>query len=151
MTTSPAGAHDIPGDYSPDARKIVFVRSGLADEVQHALMVVNVDGSDEHALTDRKVGAAGSWSPDGRTILTDADGSLLLVRVDGSQPNPITIDEATDGFALRGAWSPDGDWIVFSLTVNAGYSDIYIMRKDGTDLHQITDTPGQDEEFGDWR
>jgi hypothetical protein len=28
--------------------------------------------------------------------------------------------------------------------------DIYVTRKDGTDLHQITDTPGQDEEFGEW-
>jgi hypothetical protein len=24
------------------------------------------------------------------------------------------------------------------------------MRKDGTNLHQITDTPGVDEEFGEW-
>ena len=150
VTTSPDGRHDVPGDYSPDGRQIVFIRSDLVDEEHHALMVINVDGSDEHALTDRKVGAPGSWSPDGRTILTDADGSLLLIPVDGSQPSPITIDEAADGFALRGAWSPDGDWIVFSLMVNGGYSDIYIMRKDGIDLRQITDTPGQDEEYGDW-
>jgi len=150
VTSSPDGGHDIPGDYSPDGRQIVFIRSDLADEEHNALMVVNVDGSDEHALTDRKVGAAGSWSPDGRTILTDADGSLWLVPVDGGQPSPIQIDEATDGFALRGSWSPDGEWIVFSLDVGPTNSDIYIMRKDGTDLHQITDTPGQDEEYGDW-
>jgi hypothetical protein len=24
------------------------------------------------------------------------------------------------------------------------------MRKDRTNLHQVTDTPGQDEEFGEW-
>jgi hypothetical protein len=24
------------------------------------------------------------------------------------------------------------------------------MRKDGTNLHQVTDTPGRDEEFGEW-
>ena len=152
VTTTPGGAHDGPGDYSPDGRQIVFVRIDLSDEEHSTLMVANVDGSDEHALTDRKVGLAGSWSPDGRTILTDAAGSLLLVPVDGGQPSPIKIDEAPDGVALRGTWSPDGEWIVFSLIVYAGNAgeDIYIMRKDGTDLHQVTDTPGQDEEFGDW-
>lgn len=62
----------------------------------------------------------------------------------------MAIDEATAGGALRGTWSPDGDWIVFSLDVGPTNSDIYIMRKDGTNLHQITDTPDQDEEFGDW-
>jgi hypothetical protein len=28
--------------------------------------------------------------------------------------------------------------------------DIYIVRKDGTNVHQVTDTPGEDEEFGEW-
>jgi hypothetical protein len=27
--------------------------------------------------------------------------------------------------------------------------DIYIMRKDGTNLHQVTNTAGKDEEFGE--
>ncbi len=146
LTTSPDGGHDVPGDYSPDGRQIVFSRA------QHdRLMVVNVDGRGEHTLSDGKVDASGSWSPDGTNILTDAGGSLLLVPVDGGQPSPITIDEATDGRALRPNWSPDGDWIVFSLNVHgASHSDIYIMRKEGTDLHQITNTPGEDEEFGDW-
>ncbi len=150
VTTSPDGGHDIPGDYSPDGRQIVFLRPDLADEEHNALLVVNVDGSDEHALTDRKVGfAPGRFSPDGRTILTEADGTLLLVPVDSGEPSSITIAEAPDGFAYGGAWSPDGEWIVFSLRVGQGNLDIYIMRKDGTDLRQITDTP-LDEEYADW-
>jgi len=40
-------------------------------------------------------------------------------------------------------------FIVFSRVTSIG-EDIYVMRKDGTNLHQITDTPGQDEEFGEW-
>jgi len=42
--------------------------------------------------------------------------------------------------ATRGAWSPDGTWIVFSRVTSTG-EDIYIMRNDGTNLHEITDTP----------
>ncbi|MEO7665258.1 MAG: hypothetical protein ABIV26_09040 [Candidatus Limnocylindrales bacterium] len=145
LTTSPDG-HDIPGDYSPDGRQIVLLRGW-----NHRLMVVNADGSGERTLSDRMVDASGSWSPDGTTILTDTGGSLLLVPVDGTKPSPIRIGDATVGNALRPTWSPDGDWIVFSLYVRgAAHSDIYVMRKEGTDLLQITNTPGEDEEFGDW-
>jgi len=126
----------------------VFIRINPADEEHGTLMVVDVDGKHERALTDRKVGLASSWSPDGKTILSEADGSLLLVSVDGAQPRPIKI-HAT-GSAGRGAWSPDGEWIVFSLGVPPAGEDIYITRMDGTNLHQVTNTPGKDEEFADW-
>jgi Tol biopolymer transport system component len=149
VTTSPGGGHDVLGDYSPDGRQIVFLRDNLVDEEHNELMVVNVDGSHEQVLTDRKVGLASRWSPDGKTILTEANGSLLLVPVDGSQPSAIKINADAPVTATRGAWSPDGTWIVFSRVTSTG-EDIYIMRKDGTNLHQITDTPGQDEEFGEW-
>jgi Tol biopolymer transport system component len=148
VTISHDGGHDVPGDYSPNGRQIVFIRVNPADEEHGTLMVVDVDGKDEHALTDQKVGLASSWSPDGRTILTEADGSLLLVSLDGGQPRPIKIP--VEGSAGRGAWSPDGDWIVFSLRVPPLGEDIYITRMDGTNLHQVTNTPGKNEEFADW-
>ncbi len=156
VTTSPDGFHDDPGDYSPDGRQIVFTRHDPDSNLENTtLMVVNVDGSDEHALTDRKVGNASSWSPDGTTILTDAVGSLLLVPVEGGAAAPITIEGVTGAEASRAAWSPDGEWIVFSMAVGplgqaSRAPNIYIMRKDGTDLRQITNTPGHDNELADW-
>jgi Tol biopolymer transport system component len=150
VTTNPGGALDEPGDYSPDGRRIVFVRDNPVDEEANTLMVVNVDGSNAHALTDQKVGGPSNrWSPDGLTILTDRYGSLLLVPVGGGQPTPINIDEPVTWPASRAAWSPDGAWIVFTQGSATG-EDLYIVRKDGTNLHQVTNTPGQDEEFGDW-
>ena len=113
-------------------------------------MIVNVDGSGERTLADRMVGAANRWSRDGMTILADAGGSLWLIPVSGGQPSAIEIEGAPGGFAYGGGWSPNGEWIVFSLKVGQENADIYVMRKDGTDLRQITDTP-LDEEFADWR
>jgi Tol biopolymer transport system component len=141
VTTSPAGAHDLPGDYSPDGRQIVFSREG-----HQGTMFVNVDGTNERAMTNE--GGGGRWSSDGKTILTDARTWLQLVPIDGSPPSPILIS----GLATsRGAWSPDGQWIVFSgIASSTTGADIYIVRADGTDLHQVTNTPGLDEEFGDW-
>ena len=148
-TTSPGGGHDVAGDYSPDGRQIVFVRGIHVDEEHNTLMVVNADGSDPRVLTDRTVRLGSRWSPAGKVILTESAGSLLLVPLDGGRPSPITIDGRPALKAIGGGWSPDGSWIVFSRVTPSG-EDIYIMRKDGTNLHQITDTPGVDEEFGEW-
>jgi hypothetical protein len=34
--------------------------------------------------------------------------------------------------------------------VSSTEEDTYITRKDGTNLHQATNTAGKDEEFGKW-
>jgi Tol biopolymer transport system component len=150
VTISPAGTHDgYCGGHSPDGRQILFLRADLPDEKQATMMVVNVDGSDERPVIAQKVGLWCDWSPDGKTILTEANGSLLLVPVDGGEPSEIKIGADVPVTATRGSWSPDGTWIVFSRVTSTG-EDIYVMRKDGTNLHQVTDTPGQDEEFGEW-
>lgn len=150
VTTSPAGMKDgYAPTYSPDGRQLVFLRADLTDEEHATLMVVSVNGIDERPLIAQKVGLWCDWSPDGNTILTEANGSLLLVPVDGGQPSAIKIAADAPVTATRGAWSPDGTWIVFSRVTSTG-EDIYIMRKDGTNLHQVTNTPGQDEEFGEW-
>jgi Tol biopolymer transport system component len=149
--TNPGGALDGPGDYSPDGRQIEFLRTITFDDELGTLMVVNLDGSNAHALTDQKVGLDNRWSPDGLAILTDLGGSLRLVPIDGGPISPIKIDANPPITASRAAWSPDGNWIVFTgIQSKAAGEDLYIVRKDGTNLHQITNTPGVDEEFGAW-
>jgi Tol biopolymer transport system component len=149
--TNPGDAFDDPGDYSPDGRQIVFLRTITLDDELGTLMVVNVDGSNAHALTDLKVSPTNRWSPDGLTILTDLGGSLRLVPIDGRPISTIKIVANPTVTASRASWSPDGNWIVFTgiRSTSAG-EDLYIVRKDGTNLHQITNTPGVDEEFGAW-
>jgi Tol biopolymer transport system component len=152
LTTAPDGVHDVPMDYSPDGEQIVFTRQRLADPSDTTLMIVNVDGSGARALSDRRLGP-GRWSPDGRTILSDLgeEGeNLLLVPVDGGEIRPIEIISDSLRSAFYGSWSPDGEWIVFSGRASKSV-DLYIVRVDGTNLHQVTDTPmGQWEESADW-
>lgn len=149
VTTSPGGAHDIPTDYSPDGKQIVFIR-GVPDAADDTLMVASADGSVARALSDRQLGQA-RWSPDGKTIVTDADGKLLLVPADGGEIRTIEIlSDGAPKTALFASWSPDGYWIVFSGRASKSV-DLYIVRMDGTDLHQVTNTPiGMYEDAADW-
>jgi Tol biopolymer transport system component len=153
VTTCPKGCHDIPGDYSPDGRQIVFSREKLPDQADTTLMVVDVDGSHARPITDQKVGGGGRWSPDGKTILAtigkDRNGSLLLVPIDGGTATKFEIASNPTLKPFDGSWSPDGEWIVFSAR-NETSVDLYIVRTDGTDLHQVTDTPGNWEDGADW-
>jgi Tol biopolymer transport system component len=149
LTTCPNGCHDIPTDYSPDGRQIVFTRQQLPDETDVTMMVVNVDGSDARAVTDQRIGG-GRWSLDGETILTDANGSLLLVPIDGAEIRTIKIVSGATLNPSGAAWSPDGEWIVFSGHTDTGF-DLYIARTDGTNLHQVANTPNIWEGAADWR
>ena len=44
---------------------------------------------------------------------------------------------------------PDTPGSSYSVTETSVATNIYIMRSDGTNLHQVTNTPNRDEEFGD--
>jgi Tol biopolymer transport system component len=147
------GEHDVPGDYSPDGTQIVFVRSDLSDEEHATLMAVNVDGKSERQLTDQKVGLRCYWSPDGSSILTEADGTLLVVPADGGDPSPIDLG-VTDAWATRASWSPDGEHIVFSMRIDLSAPettwDIYTAAVDGSNVVQVTDTPDLGESDASW-
>lgn len=152
ITSAPEGTHDVPGGYSPDGTQIVFVRSDLSDEEHATLMAVGTDGGDERQLTDQKVGMRSSWSPDGSSILTEADGTLLVVPADGGEPSPIDLG-VTDAWATRASWSPDGEHIVFSMRIDLSAPttwDIYVADIDGSNVVQVTDTPYRGEGDASW-
>jgi Tol biopolymer transport system component len=134
---------DSPCSYSPDGKRILFLRLTEGDEEHDQLMSVNVDGSDTRLVTQEKVGLSCDWSPDGKTVLSEVDGALVLIDPSG-KATKIPIE----GIAQRGAFSPDGSHIIFSLNLGS-QEDIYTARTDGSELTQITHTDAN-EEFGDW-
>lgn len=84
-----------------------------------------------------KVPRSGHVSPDGSTLLivSQADGqgpasSLWSVHLVGGSYRNL-------GYAVSAAWSPDGEKIICA---SAG-GDLYVMRSDGSDKHQIA-SPG---------
>jgi Tol biopolymer transport system component len=153
VTANPFGAHDIPGDYSPDGMRIVFLRDNDPNTETGALFVVNTNGSGLRRITAPDFAEdSGSWSPDGKWILFSNDkGKLFEVHPDGCGLRQIRLDTGPGRyFASEPAWSPTGTRIVLRLFLaSTGEQHLYTVRPTGSDLRQVADTQGS-EEFPDW-
>jgi hypothetical protein len=149
LTTPSGGIHDIPGDYSPDGQRIVFVRATYETVHLGQLWTCKADGSEAAKITDTLSGYRVSWSPDGQFIAgTTADGSLLVFDLQNLTVDPRIIP-IPGGIASAPRWSPDGSRIVFQFTkTRAKASQIYSIAADGSDLFQIT--RGGDDQSPDW-
>jgi Tol biopolymer transport system component len=139
---------DYPGDYSPNGKRIVFLRSSF-DSGSIALYTVKLGGSDLRQLTPPGMNldfTGGSWSPQGNEILFSGKlsegqrSSIFVVHTDGSglQQIPIAGCGTTAG-CHEPVWSPDGRKIAFTMFVaQTGLSDLYTINPDGTGLYQVT-------------
>ena len=147
------GRRNQVGDFSPAGDRLIFVQyAGLDGDAKRAIFVMDRDGSDVHRITPW--GMAGcctaSWSPNGTWILFDDHGRLFLVHPDGTDLRQVPIHPGGRYFAFEPDWSPDGTRIAFSMYVARNrQDDIFTADANGTDLIQVTDTPGHEGQV-DW-
>jgi Tol biopolymer transport system component len=157
--TSIAGGDDLPIDYSPNGKQIVFDRTdpnGPPGRNQ-ALFVVNVNGSGLHRITPWGFSDDdGSWSPDATKIVFEHFGSLFAVHPDGTHlmKLPLQTGSATTAFtAFDPGWSPDGTRLVFSINTKtsdgATQEGIATANADGSDVQIVTTSPTRDHK-ADW-
>lgn len=146
VTRNRQGGADLPGDFSPDGKKLVFFRERSDVRSVGRLFVVNVDGTDLHPITPATMAVGFGtvrWSPDGTEILfqdaQDQDhGYIWTVRPDGSGLRKAFVDPQ-GRFAITPTWSPDGAFIMFALDPTADEfshpsNGLYVIRRDGTGL-----------------
>lgn len=144
-------AYDGEPQWSPDGRRLVFVRNNLTARPagEQAVFVVNVDGSGVRRVTPWEMGAGDGpdWSPDGSRILfrSNEDGEFLnshlyTARPDGSDLIQLTSFPGTTRL-YTASFSPDGSSIALGLMGVNDASDVFTMRLDGTALTTVTRTP----------
>ena len=141
-----AGPNTIVGaDWSPDGSTIAFAMVVNPPD-QYEIFLMNADGTNVRQLTYGLPGIGGSldWSPDGRQLLIYAgppgDKNIFLVNV----LDETAVQLTAGGNNAASSFSPDGQWIAFNSLRNNDQADIFIVRPDGTDLRQVTDSPEPD-------
>jgi hypothetical protein len=145
VTVRPGDMHDIPLDYSPDGKQLVFYRSVGVDPdpyVGGSLWVVGVDGAEPHqvASTSAKPAPWARWSPDGTRIVFATErtadvGQIQSVGPDGSGLRRLFADP-DGGFPIQPVWAPDGTQILFALDpTNDQFTHptnaLFVMESDG--------------------
>lgn len=130
---NPSGQHEVSWylgpAISPDGRRLAVIEDdggGAAD-----LEVVTLAGPNGRPsvliLSQGAELADPAWSPDGRTIAvtsynTDAPGILLWP---ADKPGVAErLEDLPDGDAYRPSFSPDGEWIVYTLR-HDGQNDVH--------------------------
>ena len=154
---------DLPGDYSPDGRRLVYAHFP-PDFDSAGLYVLKTNGTGARKVAPCCT-SQGSWSPKGNEIVFsrratfDVHSTIWVVHSDGSGLHQLPIPESfcggpSDDPDARGCadavWSPDGKKILFRLTtpgVGEG-GDLWTVNADGTGLTQVTHDG--DVEFPDW-
>lgn len=136
--------------YSPDGSRIAFHRrlSRAASEI----FIMNPDGTGEVQVTNLgRLSEFASWSPDGELLVFHAlvNGFWQIFTAD-----PVTGDARQITFDARNSfypkWSPNGEWIGFHAESSEGNRELFLVRKDGTAMRQLTDSAEQ-ERMPDWQ
>ncbi|MEO8025534.1 MAG: hypothetical protein ABI823_03635 [Bryobacteraceae bacterium] len=138
---------------SPDGKRFVYRTLG---EEGSGLRIKNMEDNSIFTLTSDYDNFP-LWSPRGDLILftrkVAGDFEIFSIHPDGKGLKRLTFAPGNEGHC---AWSPDGEWILFS-TSRMGFKDeapygdspqpygeVFVMRFDGTKVKQLTDNQWED-------
>lgn len=146
LTAAP-GNNAFPS-FAPDGKRFVY-RTFTEDG--YGLRIMNLDTKAVKTLTGEYDNFP-LWSPRGDLIMfarqIEDAYEIYTIKPDGSSLKRLTFTKGNDAHM---AWSPDGEYIVFTSSrmgfkdevaytdAPQPYGEIFVMRYDGTGVEQLTD------------
>lgn len=128
-------------DWAPNGRSIVFE---LESQNSAAITVMSATGTGIRKLTPKGFQGQPAFSPDGRWIVYEREAGgngVWLMRADGSGSRRLTRNPfgGDCGCDTDPNFSPDGKLISFvRVKEDAKLQALFVMRRDGTGLRQLT-------------
>jgi len=139
--------------FAPDGKRIVY---RTFDKDGYGLRLMNLETKAVTTLSGEYDNFP-LWSPRGDLImfsrLVDGAYEVHTIKPDGTGLKRLTFTHGTDAHM---AWSPDGEYIVFTSSrmgfkdeavytdAPQPYGEIFVMRYDGTGVEQLTDNQWED-------
>jgi TolB protein len=133
--------------FSPDGKRVSFVRIKSEQRGLAAIFTVRLDGRGLRQVTPWRLDAAikHDWRPDGKLIVFSSYGephpglssNVFTVRPDGAHLKQLTRYRGGRIHAFAGSWSPNGKQIL-SRTDASGRSTLSVMNADGSGVRQLT-------------
>ncbi len=136
ITSNPECDREYRPRWSPDGTQLVYWRNPYDNgrPAGTAVYIINADGTNERRLTDPPMFAGeADWSPDGEWIVFDTYplaefnfasvvSNLYRIHPDGAGLEQLTFFESSDFRATQPGYSPDGQWIIFTLVTPSSRS-----------------------------
>ncbi len=129
--------------WSPDGRRLAFIRGQAFDRA--SVWVMNANGSGQRLVTRSKIalGPGLAWSPGAQLVFSNVEGddvsALLAVNADGSGLRHVTPAGKRMTLDEEPACGPDG--MIFFDREDADSSAICSVEPDGSGLIRITAAP----------
>jgi Tol biopolymer transport system component len=94
--------------WSPDGRKVTFLRVDPQDQAESGICVMDADCKNVKRLTKGVADLSPTWSPDSKHIAfsssRDGKGVICVMDADGTNVKPLTKEQ----LCSHPVWSPDG-------------------------------------------
>jgi Tol biopolymer transport system component/DNA-binding winged helix-turn-helix (wHTH) protein len=132
--------------FSPDGKQITFMRYSSQSEETAAVVIANIDGTDEKILASSRRPniflRSAAWSPDGKVIACiamDAEGYQQVVTVNVADGAISTLPASRWNSILQIAWQPDGNSLIALVAETNILFQIWSLPYPGGEGKKITD------------